>query len=109
MQLHVQHAGEPFKVIVGSQDRSVPSEGHCADQEIGIGALKAFCSTSVETGRSLLVVGLLKSNVAKGPKTIAQFLELLVRTDPRQELLTNCSEHEHAAFPNELDQLHLEG
>src|SRR5690348_13490199 len=89
MQVHVQHAGEPFKVVVSSQDGCVPSEGHCADQEIGVGALKPFCPTSVETRGRFLVVGLLKNNVAKGPKAVAQLFELLVRTDPRQKLLTN--------------------
>src|SRR5260221_10906013 len=107
MQVQAQDAREPFEVVVGGQDGCVPSDGRSADQEIRIGPLNPFCSTSVETGSGLLVVGLLENHVAESSKSLAQLLELVVRSDPGQELLANGSQHEHAALPNELDQLGL--
>jgi hypothetical protein len=105
MQVEFEYARERWEIAVSGEHGPVSTRCDCANKEVGIRSLNARGLAPVEALRRLLEVCTLYSVIGECAEMVSQQIELLRLLEPGQELLTDWSDHDHAAFANDFCQL----
>lgn len=105
MELDGEESCEVREILIGCQDRELPSDGHGADQEIGVRALDSARSASVEEGGRFLVVVHLQFDIWEGSQILTESLILLLRGNAGQDLLSDGPDDRSATLSNEICKL----
>jgi hypothetical protein len=109
MQLEPECSRKLLEVAIRREYRKFAPYRDGTDEKVRVRSLDAALPTPIVCSSSILVVVEIEFEIGKGTQVLTQLLELWLRLDPRQELLSHGSDEKHTSLVDERSQLPRHG